>query len=146
MLDHYFPGSLFKLSELPSQATRVNGSDEVDQDIESNISHQLHTTAAEKYLAMFRERWDYFPFVYIPDELDLTSSLRSHPYLVLGILCVMSSDQPEIQRSLDTEFRRAINEKVIVNSENSLDILQGLLVYLAWYVDTSELNLLKPNH
>lgn len=34
---------------------------------------------------------------------------------------------------MDHEFRRVLSLKVIVEGQKSLDYLQGLLIYLAWY-------------
>lgn len=80
----------------------------------------------------FRERDQYFPFVSLPQEFELDSMLQSRPYLALAIFTAMSNDHLELQTKLDTKFRREVTEKAVVNAEKSLDILQALLVYLAW--------------
>jgi hypothetical protein len=58
--------------------------------------------------------------------------LQRHPFLVLGVLSAMSAKYSHIHQRLDVEFRKALSEKVTMNGEKSLDILQGLLVHIAW--------------
>lgn len=48
----------------------------------------------------------------------------------------MSASNLQLHSWLDAEFRRVFSEKVVVHGEKSLDILQGLLVYIAWLVAT----------
>jgi hypothetical protein len=58
--------------------------------------------------------------------------LQRHPFLLLGILSAMSAKDAPVHRRLDVEFRRVLGEKVTMNGEKSLDILQGLIVHIAW--------------
>jgi hypothetical protein len=95
----------------------------------------IDTEQAEIYLQRYQELTGYFPFVLLPVNWNLRIMLCDHPFLLLGILSAMSTNDVQKQRSLDTEFRRVLSEKVIVNGEKSLDLLQGILVYLAWLVD-----------
>jgi hypothetical protein len=46
----------------------------------------------------------------------------------------MSAADASVHRRLDAEFRRVLSEKVTRSGEKSLDILQGLLVHIAWLV------------
>lgn len=59
--------------------------------------------------------------------------MKRHPFLLLGILSAMSMPDIYIHQRLDAKFRRVLSEKTIERDEKSLDLLQGLLVYLAWY-------------
>jgi hypothetical protein len=72
-----------------------------------------------------------FPFVIIDDAA--ASTLRhKQPFLFHAIMAVTAYETPEIQCVLGDEFRRQI-ARTIEYSCKSLDILQGLLIYAAWY-------------
>lgn len=59
--------------------------------------------------------------------------MKHHPFLLLGILAAMSVPDVYVHQRLDAKFKRVLSEKTIEREEKSLDLLQGLLVYLAWY-------------
>ena len=48
-------------------------------------------------------------------------------------MAVMTFETPSIQQSLAKELQRQISWRIIRQSHKSLEILQGLLVYVAWY-------------
>jgi hypothetical protein len=73
----------------------------------------------------------YFPFVVIPNDWTLQYMMRENPMLLLAILTTMCNST-HLQKKLDSGFRKVLSQRVIVHGEKSLDILQGLLVYLAW--------------
>lgn len=86
---------------------------------------------ADRLLTRFRTSFvRAFPFV-IP-EPDSALLRRQQPFLFHAILAVTSYDTPRIQCLLADDFRRQI-ASTIEQSRKSLEILQGLLVYAAWY-------------
>jgi hypothetical protein len=88
---------------------------------------------ADSFLAYFqKEMSPYFPFVMIAAHLDARIIARKNPFLLLAILTIATGEQPDLQRSLDREFCKVLATKVMVNGERSLEILQGLLIYIAW--------------
>ena len=79
-------------------------------DISSHTSQpvakpRIDSEQAEKYLHRYDEMAAYFPFVFLPENWTLRTMLRSHPFLLLGILSAMSSSDPTEHRPLETEFR-----------------------------------------
>jgi len=76
---------------------------------------------------------DQFPFVIIPANTSCATLTQVKPFLMLGILLVASIGDEEFQNACDLLFRNALATKAIVNGERSLELLQGLLVYLAWH-------------
>ncbi|KAH8896074.1 hypothetical protein GQ53DRAFT_9045 [Thozetella sp. PMI_491] len=100
----------------------------------SNPSPPLEAIKAEFFLNRYRLLTHIFPFVTLPDSTSLPSLLHQRPFLALGIFSVMSNDEPDLQWRLEREFRKAFSSVVIVRGYKSLDILQGLLVHLAWSV------------
>lgn len=58
--------------------------------------------------------------------------MKFRPFLLLGILTAMSMPDVYAHRRLDAKFKRVLCERTVERDEKSLDLLQGLLVYLAW--------------
>ncbi|KUJ19262.1 uncharacterized protein LY89DRAFT_731670 [Mollisia scopiformis] len=88
---------------------------------------------AEKLLSSYRHRASSFPFVYIPPSETVPSLARTSPFLLLAILTSASIEDLPLYHQMNHEFRRVLSSKVIVEGKKSLDYLQGLLVYCAWY-------------
>lgn len=86
----------------------------------------------DKYLFLFRSRTVYFPFVQAPEGASGACMAVHHPFLLLAILAVCSSQMTSLQRRTDERFRHVLSERIIVNGKKSLDYVQGLLVYVAW--------------
>lgn len=102
------------------------------------VSHwdqaELTLSEAENYLTVFRQRSYQFPFVCVAEGVTYTSLRQTQPFLALSILTAMANERPRKQKCLDTIYRKTLTESIIVKSDQSLDILQSLLVYLAWLV------------
>ncbi|PSN69489.1 hypothetical protein BS50DRAFT_343053 [Corynespora cassiicola Philippines] len=83
-------------------------------------------------LDSYRSMSDYFPFVTLPKESFCRDLLQQRPMLMFAVLTVASYDSVLLQLTLSREFRKVIMVK-IMNGEKSLDLLQGLLVFIAWH-------------
>ena len=92
----------------------------------------ISIAAADTYLLQFRHMSTYFPFVIIPDEATILSMSQDRPFLCLAALAAATSSEKLIQKSLEQSFRVAILQKVMLDGERNLDLLNGLLVYIAW--------------
>lgn len=57
---------------------------------------------------------------------------REHPFLLLGILSAMTMHEVELSIPIHEEFLRLIAGKVVTAAEKSLDIIQGIIVQVAW--------------
>ena len=55
-----------------------------------------------------------------------------NPFLYRAIVVVASCKNVARQIVLQKDFMRDLCEKVLIESQKSLDILQGLLVFVAW--------------
>lgn len=82
---------------------------------------------------IFRHLTVYFPFVDIPPSADVISMVAKKPLLTLAVCAVASSAQPEFQRRLSHAFQFSLSSKSIIHSERNLDLLTGLLTYIAWH-------------
>lgn len=83
-------------------------------------------------LESFRNMADYFPFVTLPKECFCRDLIRQRPMLMFAVLTAASYDSALLQLTLSREFRKVVMVK-IMNGEKSLDLLQGLLVFIAWH-------------
>jgi Fungal specific transcription factor domain len=74
-----------------------------------------------------------FPYVLIPKSSTIHSLQMGHPLLLQAVLMVASWKDQTRQALLQNDFLKQISEKVVIQGEKSLDSLQALLVYCAWY-------------
>ncbi|TRX88331.1 hypothetical protein FHL15_010769 [Xylaria flabelliformis] len=87
---------------------------------------------AEETLVLFRDNHlRMFPFTYISPDTTAAQLQRERPHLWLNIrsLCTKSPSQ---QSALFCQCRELLVKKIFVDGERNLDLLQGLLVLLAW--------------
>lgn len=96
--------------------------------VDAGVVEEQH---AERLVDGFKTSFvESFPFVVV--DSDVATLRRDQPFLFHAILTVTSYSTPAIQYLLSEELRRQL-ARVIEYSRKSLDILQGLLVYGAWY-------------
>lgn len=124
---------LFGCNETTNPHTTARNQANVD---ESPKKLSLSMSQANRMVESFQKRQDCFPFVVIPENTTAEELCRQRPFLLLSILVVMSDVDPGLQRSLDARFRKVVATRVVMQGEKSLDYLQGLLVYLAWFVQS----------
>lgn len=83
-------------------------------------------------LENYRTMADFFPFVNLPKDCSCRDLLQQRPMLVFSVLTVASHDSRLSQLTLSREFRK-VAMVMVMNGEKSLDLLQGLLVFIAWH-------------
>lgn len=76
---------------------------------------------------------EQFPFVVVSRSASCAELIECKPFMTLGILLTASIGDEEFQSACDLLFRNALASKAIVKGERSLELLQGLLIYLAWH-------------
>jgi len=74
-----------------------------------------------------------FPFIVIPDDMPLEAVRKKSPWLFLAVAATMLFDNPFLQHQLGDRLREQAFHKVLFGTEKSLDLLQALLLYTAWY-------------
>jgi hypothetical protein len=74
----------------------------------------------------------YYPFVIVPKEQSVKEMTKNRPGLSLAAFAAASHDSVQLQRSLNTLFNKLISARLMKGCFASLDILQGLLVHVAW--------------
>ncbi|CAK1356118.1 uncharacterized protein RHO25_000247 [Cercospora beticola] len=86
-----------------------------------------------KAFTIYAQLTPYFPFVELRPGADIIRMVASRPVLTLAICTVSSGAHLELQDRLTQAFRYALSSKVLLGGERSMDVLTGLLVFLAWY-------------
>lgn len=86
----------------------------------------------QSLLETYRTMAEFFPFVLLPRECFCGDLIHQRPIFLFAVLTAASYDSSQLQVSLSREFRKVVMVK-IMNGEKSLDLLQGLLVFIAWH-------------
>lgn len=92
----------------------------------------LSIDAADGFLNRFRTMTSYFPFFMVPSEATVLTMCKERPFVLVAALAAATSSDKKLQKSLGDKFRTCALHTIVVNNERSLDLLNGMLVYLAW--------------
>lgn len=120
----------------PASSGSLPRSRAVHNDTSNNIIlHNLGgLTAAGHRLETFRRVFiNYFPFVVVPPTVSVEALRYNNPFLFSCIMAVTSFEDPMLQRRLGQEIKKQISNRLVMGNEASMDLLQGLLVFVAWY-------------
>lgn len=91
--------------------------------------------AAGRYLEIFRTVMVHrFPFVVISPSVTAQELREEKPFLFLTVLAAAAYENMPLQRRLGKEIKQVVSNRVIMSGESSLEVIQGILIYLAWYV------------
>lgn len=94
------------------------------------------------FIDIFRTRMvPLFPFIVIPDSMTAEQLRHEKPFLYLNISMVACQNSPR-QREISGIVKEYVAEHIVMRGEHSMDLLQGLLVHLAWFISISRLPLL----
>lgn len=96
------------------------------------IIRSISLVHMQMLLETYQRMVDFFPFVMLPKDCSCRDLVLHRPLLMFSVLTVASYDSVPLQRTLSREFRKVAMVK-IMNGEKSLDLLQGLLVFIAWH-------------
>ncbi|KAA8913397.1 hypothetical protein FN846DRAFT_902878 [Sphaerosporella brunnea] len=76
----------------------------------------------------------HFPVVIFPLGTTVEELRKTKPTLFLAILASASgTSHPDLHKALQKETTRAFAERIMVNSEKSMEIVQALLIMGLWY-------------
>lgn len=100
----------------------------------------------EKLLSDFRTKMShFFPFVIIPPDSTATELRQKCPFLVLACTVVACNSDADAQKALTQKLLNYLGQHMLAESEKSLDLLQGLLVFIIWYRRSQGLRCADPN-
>lgn len=107
----------------------------------SMTSGQLHRDPtleeSDVYLSKFRTWLPGLPFMHLPSDMSSKTLRMERPFLWLSIMN-LASDSHSQQQYLRDKVRREMSERIIMNHERNMDIIQGLIANLGWYVSTAQ--------
>ncbi|KAI4939834.1 uncharacterized protein J4E92_001120 [Alternaria infectoria] len=75
----------------------------------------------------------HMPFVVVPTGTDVSRLANNKPFLLQAIKAVAFFHDTAVQQILVKDLVREISDRVLINGEKSLDLLQGMLVIGNWY-------------
>jgi hypothetical protein len=88
---------------------------------------------AETLMKEFEVMAKQFPYVIVPD-VSISQLRRQQPLLLLSVLATSAWRNRPLQISLERHYLKDICERMVLKEDYSLDLLQSLLVHLAWFV------------
>lgn len=89
---------------------------------------------AEKYLTYFRtQSLANFAFICLPASITAQHLRQERPFLFLTIMAVSSTSASQ-RLGLGLEIKKMVAADILAEKEGKLDVLLGLLVFLAWFV------------
>ncbi|KAM0428279.1 hypothetical protein ACHAPT_007180 [Fusarium lateritium] len=98
------------------------------------LNEMLGTNEADSLINDFNSIWvPRFPFVVVDPEQSAVDIHTNSPFLCLCILGVTVDYLHPLRKRIYNEIMDQVTSKIIREAERSLDLLQGLLVYAAWY-------------
>ena len=91
---------------------------------------------AEEYLTLFHTyKSTYFPFVHIPPTITAQQLRQERPFLWLCIMTIASKSTSQ-QQVLGSKIRETLALEMLLKSGQNIDLLLGLLAYIAWYISS----------
>jgi hypothetical protein len=98
-------------------------------------AHKFSDEVADQQLETFRRAFlPYFPVVYIPEVMSASYLRQQKPFLWLVIMSLSTRDMAK-QLAMEYTIRQIISQRAVAEHEKNLDLLLGLICYLAWSVD-----------
>lgn len=92
----------------------------------------INVNEQDELLASFRAtKLRYFPFIHIPSKVKGKDFKNEYPCLWHCITIIESKSAAQ-SLALSKQFGDMVGRALLVNNEKSLDLLYGLLAYLAW--------------
>ncbi|KAL3425507.1 tRNA processing endoribonuclease [Phlyctema vagabunda] len=97
-------------------------------------SHQeLFRNDPDSLLTLYRcYMTDQFPFVVIPMGVTAEDLSRTRPF-VLRVILMVANVRDMQKAHMEEEIMEYLADHMIMKAEKSLDLLQGLLILIAWY-------------
>ncbi|KAK6065602.1 hypothetical protein SCUP234_12490 [Seiridium cupressi] len=89
---------------------------------------------AESLLRLFRRKMmPIFPFVIIPPGMTSEQLYMERPFMWKGVMLEATCTDGYRQLNLGRELLKDLSEALLTKPRKSVDLLQGLLLYIAWY-------------
>ncbi|KAI1864736.1 hypothetical protein JX265_008460 [Neoarthrinium moseri] len=133
-------GPTFRFANMPTPSSTTSSGSRPIANLA--IKPQFNLDSAQKLLETFKLMLHSCPCIVLDDDADVRSMARDSPFILLAILAATSCSTSLQGYSLyDEEFRKVLGLKFVTGGERSLELLQGIVVYCAWYPSH-----LRPKH
>ncbi|KAF4956318.1 hypothetical protein FGADI_3895 [Fusarium gaditjirri] len=116
--------------------------------IDTEASHNpfsrgiLSFEKGQEFLDTFRMRMSpHFPFVVVAESVTIQGLVQDKPTLCVAILAAVSHEDLKLQQELGKLFNEIVLVRMLKGPFATLDMLQGLLVHLAWGTAPSDRHL-----
>jgi hypothetical protein len=141
VLDHHVQNSV---ESLPSQDSRcvaaterphasshinLNGTTVPDIGISTTSTHESELLL-DRYKRLMAPN---MPFVVLPPDISASDLARTEPFLLSAIQVIAYFHDTCKQQVMATKLMREVCERLLMNGEKSVGLLQGLLVFANWY-------------
>ncbi|KAK4232201.1 hypothetical protein QBC38DRAFT_463392 [Podospora fimiseda] len=108
-------------------AREPSSPDIVDREVISmGMAHEL-------FLRYTTQMCQHLPGVVFPSGYTVDELRATKPILFLSIMAAASSEMPGLQKFLTKELMQVFAEKIIVDGQKSLELVQALQVAVIWY-------------
>ena len=135
------PDGMATVLAAPEQSSAVNSamgvssSRPIDPAAEPSSLCSSHFREYGQLLESFSTNFvPLFPFVVIPSNTAPDAFTKEKPFLSLAVAMIAHKSGMR-QRELARAAQKYIADHIVMSGERDLDLLQGLLVLTAWYVD-----------
>lgn len=90
---------------------------------------------AETFLRVFRDTMlPSFPFVHIPPSMTVHQLHRERPFFLQAIIAVVTPTT-EQKMAIGAELKQYLAQRMLLEVRSDIDMLLGLLTYIAWSFD-----------
>ena len=112
---------------------RVLQNDPVGGATERSLSVEPDDQEAELLLLEFKTNMtEQFPFVVIAPDSTSQSLQHEKPLLWKAIIVAASHEKSDRQLALGSKLMEDLTTRLLLRVERSLDLLQALLIFIAW--------------
>ncbi|KFA49728.1 hypothetical protein S40293_01424 [Stachybotrys chartarum IBT 40293] len=125
------PAATMAMADLPTPPASSAQSQPI-QDL--HTKPRFNRASAESLLAAFHTMLINCPCIVLPADITVSQLAATKPFVLLAILAAASGSKTLQGHMLyDEEFRKVLGLKFVAGGERSLELLQGILIYCAWY-------------
>lgn len=119
-------------SQKPPEAQFTGNTPPIEH-IEIIQGFRLTLTEAEDMFRLYKTTYSPLsPFVPIPSSTSAYDLFTAKPFLFRTIMQAVAPQSAAVQKDVAVWFREYIAEHIIIKQEKSFEILQAILVCVAW--------------
>ncbi|EGX93285.1 hypothetical protein CCM_04658 [Cordyceps militaris CM01] len=139
-------------SSLPSSTPGLTPDalqDSSTEHIDISPGFSVSMKEADAAIRLYRTAYmPYFPFVPIPVTMTAAELHDSAPFFARTLLQMTVPAPASVQKEAQRFFRQQLAQHVVVNQERRLELLQAILVFVAWgnfhfYIESQATDLLQ---